>query len=74
MLKRSGISTELVLIAQVGGAGVVARSCAGMLRGGLVRLPAHGLRVGVSALVAAAHSFPLSESGVNLGKGGSPVW
>ena len=52
----------VVLVAQVGAAGVVAGPGAAVLGGGLVTLATHGLGVAVCRLVATAHTLPLPQS------------
>ena len=51
----------VVLVAQVGRPRVVAGPGGAVLARALVALAAHGLRVGVCGLVAAAHALPLPQ-------------
>ena len=52
----------VVLVAQVGAAGVVAGPGAAVLGCGLVTLATHRLGVAVCRLVATAHTLPLPQS------------
>ena len=73
VLEWSTVATVGQMVAQVGGAGVVAGPGARVLTGALVALATHGLGVAVCRLVATAHALPLPQPGVDLGEAGSLV-
>ena len=67
VLEGPAVSPRVVVLVltEAGGPGVVAGPGGAVLTRALVALAAHGLRVGVSRLVAAAHALPLAQPATN---------